>query len=227
MGEPDVPTRVVAVVIEAYVTTAAQAAAAERAGAGRIELCGPGHDGLTASSALIRETLGAVRIPVHAMVRPREGGFVYTPAEVAQMREEIVAAKTAGAHGVVFGVLTPEGTFDVPVMRELIALARPMRVAVHRAFDHSRDPDESLQVLLALGVDVILAAGHAPTALEGVETLRRLQARAGDRCVILAGGSVRGHNAAEIVARAGLREVHARAMDPDIIAGIAAALGAA
>ena len=172
----------------------------------------------------MHDTLALVRVPVHVMVRPREGGFVYNDAEYALMKKAVVDAKAAGAAGVVFGMLNDDGTFDVTRTRELIALARPLRVAVHRAFDHCADPDAGLETLLALGVNVLLTAGHAPTALEGAATLQRLVAMAGNRMVILAGGSVRAENVHAIVARSGVSEVHARATSPGIIAGLAAAL---
>jgi copper homeostasis protein len=172
----------------------------------------------------MRETLALVRVPVHVMVRPCEGGFVYNAAEFARMKKGVLDAKATGAAGVVFGMLNDDGTFDVPRMQELIALARPLRVGVHRAFDHCVNPDDGLDVLLALGVDLVLTAGHAPTALEGAATLKRLVAKAGDRLVILAGGSVRAENVHAILAQSGVPEIHARATSPGIIAGLAAAL---
>ncbi len=210
--------------IEAYVASPAQARAAADEGAGRIELCGPGEGGLTPSIAHMRETLALVRVPVHVMVRPREGDFVYTDDEFAQMKRSVLDARAAGAHGVVLGMLNTDGTFDVPRMRELIALARPMRIGIHRAFDGCTDPDAGLEVLLQLGADVILAAGHAPTALEGAATLQRLTAQAAGRTVIMAGGSVRAANVHAILAQSGVPEIHARATSPGIIAELAAAL---
>jgi copper homeostasis protein len=211
-------------VIEAYVASPAQALAAEDEGAGRIELCGPGEGGLTPSVAAMRETLALVRVPVHVMVRPCEGGFVYDDAEFALMKKGVLNAKAARAAGVVFGMLNDDGTLDAARMQELIALARPLRVGVHRAFDGCVDPDAALETLLALGVDVVLTAGHAPTALEGAATLKRLVAKAGERLVILAGGHVRAENVKALLAQSGVSEIHARATSPGIIAGLAAAL---
>ena len=210
--------------IEAYVASPAQAVVAVAEGAGRIELCGPGEGGLTPSVADLHETLALVQVPVHVMVRPREGDFVYDAAEFAVMKQSVLDAKAAGAAGVVFGLLNEDLTFDVPRMRELIALARPLRIAIHRAFDGCADPDAGLETLLALGVDVVLAAGHAPTALEGAPTLKRLVAKAGDRLVILAGGNVRAENVHAMLAQSGVPEIHARATSPGVIAGLAAAL---
>jgi copper homeostasis protein len=210
--------------IEAYVASPAQAVAAEAEGAGRIELCGPGEGGLTPSISDMREALASVHVPVHVMVRPREGDFVYNGAEFAEMRQSVLDAKQAGAHGVVFGMLHADRTFDVPRMRELIALARPMRIGVHRAFDGCADFDAGLDVLLDLGVDVILAAAHETSALSGAPVLQRLTARAAGRTVIMAGGGVRAENVHAILAQSGVPEIHARATSPGIIAGLAAAL---
>ncbi len=210
--------------IEAYVTSPAEAEAAVSAGAGRIELCGPGEGGLTPSADVIAQTLRLVTVPVHVMVRPREGDFHYTDAEFATMRASVEAVSRSGAAGVVFGVLRADGTLDIARMQELIAAAWPLKVACHRAFDSTPDADAALDVLLALGVDVVLTSGHAPTALAGVDTLSRHVRRAGGKLTVLAGGSVRAENVREIVARSGVGEVHARATDPAVIARLAAAL---
>jgi copper homeostasis protein len=206
--------------IEAYVNSEQTARAAEQAGADRLELCGPGEGGLTPSPALLEAVFATARIPVHVMIRPREGGFEYTPTELALMREGIVAAKDAGAAGVVFGVLGADSTLDAPVMRALTALARPLRVGCHRAFDRTPDPDAALDTLLGLGVDLVLTSGHAPSAFEGVEVLARHVRRAGERLRVLAGGGVRAENVHAVVAASGVHEVHARALEPEVFAAL-------
>lgn len=214
------------VLVEAYVDQLDTGLAAERNGAGRLELCGPGEGGLTPSPELLAAVMATVRIPVHAMVRPRTGDFVYSEAEFARMRDEVAMIKAAGAAGVVIGISRPDGTLDVPRMRELIALARPMRVGVHRAFDRTPDADAALDQLIEMGVDVILAAGHAPTAEEGIATLARLHRRAAGRTVIMPGGGVRAHNVRRIISETGVHEVHARASDPEVFAQlVTAAIG--
>ena len=212
--------------VEAYVDQLDTALAAERNGAGRLELCGPGEGGLTPSPELLAAVLATVRIPVHAMVRPRTGDFVYTDTEFAQMRDEVAMIKSVGAAGVVIGISNPDGTLDLPRMRELIALARPLRVGVHRAFDRTPDADVALDQLIAMGVDIVLAAGHAPTAEEGIETLARLVRRAAGRTLIMPGGGVRANNVRAITDRTGCSEVHARAADPQVFAELAAAASA-
>lgn len=211
--------------IEAYVETAEQAEAAMAAGADRLELCGPGEGGLTPALALVEQLARVRRFPVHAMVRPRSGDFVYTDAEFDEMRRTISALRERGAAGVVFGVLLPDGRLDVPRMRELVTLSDGLRTVCHRAFDATSDPAATLRELLALGIDEVLTSGQAPTALEGAETLRRLHALAEGRLAILAGGSVRPHNVRELVAQSGVHRVHARATDPEVIRGIRRVFG--
>jgi copper homeostasis protein len=214
----------VSILLEAYVTSAVEALAAEDAGAGRIELCGPGEGGLTPSETSLLNALSLVHVPVHVMIRPREGDFVYSDAEFAQMREGVRMAKQAGARGVVFGVLHADSTLDVARMRELMHLARPLKVGCHRAFDRTPDADAALDALIALGVHVVLTSGHAATALEGAATLKRHVARAGDRISVLAGGTVRATNARALIAASGVSAVHARGLDHRVIAELAEVL---
>jgi copper homeostasis protein len=71
----------------------------------------------------------------------------------------------------------------------------------------------------------LLTSGGAPTAAEGLWSLRELVEIAGDDLVILAGGGVRFQNVLEIVDETGVSEVHARCeMQPDRIRAIRTAL---
>ena len=221
MGDADVPGGVESLtLVEAYVDQLETACAAERHGAERLELCGPGEGGLTPSPASLHEVLVAVRIPVHAMIRPRTGDFVYTAEEFAAMREGIAMAKAAGAAGVVFGITHADGTLDVARMVELVTLARPLRVGIHRAFDRAPDPEVALDQVIALRIDVVLTSGHAESAEQGIPTLARLVTRAAGRTVILAGGGVRAPNVRRIINETGVHEVHARASDPEVFAAV-------
>lgn len=212
--------------LEAYVETAEQAAAAVEAGADRLELCGVGEGGVTPSDALMRAVLGVVSVPVHAMVRPRAGDFVYDDAEFEAMRQDIPRLRSRGARGVVFGVLHGDGRLDLARMGELVARSAGLRVVCHRAFDATPDADEALEQLIALGVHEVLTSGHASTALEGAAALRRLVERGAGRIQILAGGGVRAHTAVELVQHTGVQALHARACDAGVIGEIRAALRA-
>jgi copper homeostasis protein len=207
-----------AVLVEACCDSVQTARAAQDAGAGRIELCGPGDGGTTPSLGLLARCRDLVTLPLHIMIRPHTHSFVYDTADLDVMANDIVAARVLGADGVVLGPLRPDGQIDTEALQVLVACARPMRVAFHRAFDRtSTSAESSLQPLLDAGVDLVLTSGHAPTALEGADTLRALHTQAADRLVVLAGGSVRADTVHPLLARTGVREVHVRGTDPRVV----------
>jgi copper homeostasis protein len=202
----------VPVIVEAAVDTFIDALAAQAEGVHRLELCGPLHDGGTTPSAgLIARCSDKLLVSVHVLIRPRPGSFVYCEDEIEIMKKDIAVAKELGVDGVVFGALTPDGEVDVDAMAQLIAVASPLRVGFHRAFDRVRDQEEALELLVSLQVDHILTSGAAPTANEGAERLRALVERAGDRIEVIAGGSVTPENVVALVERTGVRAVHGRA----------------
>ena len=213
------------VMVEACVDSIEGALASERAGAGRVELCGPGVGGTTPSYGLMSQCRERVRIPMHVMIRPREGSFEYNEDEFETMLKDINAARSARADGVVFGILRDDGTLDEDRMRALVEAARPMRVACHRAFDATPDATAALQTLLELGVDLVLTSGHAPTAVDGRAQLKAHGAHAGNKLIIMAGGGVRASNLLDTIRETGVHEVHIRATDPDVFAEAMQQLG--
>src|SRR5213079_978637 len=109
------------VLIEACVDSVASAVAAERGGAGRLELCDNLFDGGTTPSAgMISAVKAAVKIPVFVIVRPRGGGFVYSDAELGVMRLDVEAARMLGADGIVTGALTTDVGVNTEQMRTLL-----------------------------------------------------------------------------------------------------------
>lgn len=188
----------------------ASALAAGEGGAARVELCeGLAGGGVTPGAGAIAVASARLSIPVHVLIRPRghDHRFVYSAPELEAMRRDIDASKQAGASGVVLGLLTPEGRVDVEGTARLVERARPLGVTFHKAFDASRDPFEALEDLVGIGVDRVLTSGFAPTALEGLETLRELTRQAGRRIVVMAGGSIRRDQIRVLIA-AGLGEIH-------------------
>ncbi len=211
-------------VVEAAVETYAEALAAQEAGARRVELCAAlseGGGGWTPSAGVIGKCLDKLLIPVHVLIRPRTGNFVYTADEVDVMRRDIVIAKELGADGIAIGALTPDGHVDAEHLAELIAVAHPMRICFHRAFDQVADQDEALELLVSLQVDLVLTSGAAPTAEAGIARIRHLVERADGRIGIVAAGKVTAANARAIVEATGVREVHGRAFPgmPDALNG--------
>ncbi|HEY3987844.1 MAG TPA: copper homeostasis protein CutC [Acidobacteriaceae bacterium] len=196
--------------LELCVETLANAAIAARGGAHRIELCGELADGgITPSLGLLEQVLAGVAIPVHCMIRPRGGDFCYSTGELRAVERDIQLAKTAGAAGVVFGVLTSTGRVDLPVTRHLVEMARPMQVTFHRAFDVTSDLDAALEDVIAAGADIVLTSGGATRITEGIDAVTRLVERAGAHIEVMGGSGVRVQNAAALCEATGVAAIHA------------------
>ena len=195
--------------IEACVDSVESAVAAAKGGAGRVELCAALLEGgLTPSAGAIRLAREALDIGLHVIVRPRGGDFLYTEVEHAVMIEDIETAKRLGADGVVLGVLDAEGNVDVAPTRALTERARPLSVTFHRAFDMTREPFEALETLVEIGIDRILTSGQEDSAVAGLELLRALVARAGDRITIMPAGNIHEKNIERIARETGAKELH-------------------
>ncbi len=190
----------------AYSLRACEIAAA--CGVSRVELCAaPWEGGTTPSAAAIRLARRIEGLQLAVMIRPRGGDFCYSGTEFRQMIEEIRFARDCGADCAVFGVLTPDGRVDGRRTAELVAAAGPMEVTFHRAFDMVRDPDEALEAIVRAGCTRVLTSGGCNTAEEGIETIRRLAARAAGRIAVMAGSGVRPSNV-RLLAATGVDAVH-------------------
>jgi copper homeostasis protein len=197
--------------VEAAVDTLLSAMRAERAGAGRVELCASlGDGGVTPSAGLIAAVLEHVSVPVFVMIRPRGGGFVYTADELRVMFRDIEQTRALGAAGIVCGALTPEHHLDIEQTRRLVESAAGLPVTFHRAFDFTRDLRASLEDAMRAGVTRVLTSGGRATALEGADMIATLVANASGQIIVVAGGGIREHNVREVIERTRVREVHAR-----------------
>ncbi|WP_375003987.1 copper homeostasis protein CutC [Gordonia sp. PS3] len=188
--------------VEIAVQDAEGAATARANGADRVELCTAlgVTGGLTPSAGLL-DAVCAVGIDVHALIRTRPGGFVYSDAEVDVLAADVAAAVRLavrlGARGVVIGALHADGTVDAGATGRLLAAARDAEqragrridVTFHRAIDAAADPIAALTVLAGLGVDRVLTSGGAARAGDGLDVLRALVA-ADTGVEVMAGGGV-------------------------------------
>lgn len=196
-------------IFEVCVDSVEGAVEAQAGGAQRVELCDNlVEGGTTPSLGMIQVVRQKISIELHVIIRPRGSDFLYSEAEFEVMRQDIQAAKAAGANGVVIGLLNQDGSIDLPRTRALVELARPLSVTFHRAFDVSRDAQESLEALCSLGIERVLTSGQQASAFEGADCIAQLVRQAGDRICILAGGGITEANVAEIVRKTGVKEVH-------------------
>ena len=199
-------------ILEVAANSVASALAAEAGGAARVELCSALEvGGLTPSHATIATAMERLHIPVHVLIRPRAGDFVYDDLECEVMRRDIETCKALGCAGVVIGVLTAAGDPDMPRCRGLMDAARGTSVTFHRAFDFVRDPEHTLEAIIALGCDRLLTSGQGADALAGAPLIRRLVEQAHGRITIMPGGGIDARNIAAIAQATGAHEFHASA----------------
>ena len=194
--------------LEICVFSVESAILAQKAGAGRVELCsGFAEGGLTPSAGAIRMVRKLPDIECYVMIRPRGGDFYYTDLEFEQMHRDIEYAKSCGVDGVVLGVLQPNGHVNITRTRELVQHAAPLKVTFHRAFDLVADPFGTLDDLVVCGCRKVLTSGQKPTAIEGIDTIKELVSYAAGRIDIMAGGGVNPENAHKFL-ETGVQALH-------------------
>ena len=183
-------------ILECCVGSVESAIAAARGGADRLELCANLVIGATTPGRYLYEAVRAyTNIPIHVLIRPRFGDFLYSPYEFEQMKREVREYRLAGADGIVIGCLEPQGNLDVKRMKELIGEAGRMHVTLHRAFDMCEDPITTLEAAKEIGVHTILTSGQREVALKGKNLLNQLCLYADGKVEIMAGSGI---NAAAI-----------------------------
>lgn len=167
---------------------------AEKGGADRIELCSTlGLGGITPSFGLLKSIKEHITIPVHVLIRPRSGDFLYTDLEFETMLKDIELCVDLGFEGLVSGVLCQDFSVDIPRVKALKKASGDLKFTFHRAFDWVKDPISALDELEKIGVDYILTSGQKIKAEEGIDLLEVLQERS-SRCTIMPGSGIRAEN---------------------------------
>jgi copper homeostasis protein len=186
---------------------------AQQGGADRVELCdNPGDGGTTPSYGIIELARQHLNIDLYVMIRPRGGDFLYSIEEYHAMRKDIETCKKLSVDGVVFGALKADGTIDKERCKKFIALARPMKVTCHRAFDLTCDPFQALEDCVEAGFDRILTSGQQHHAVSGVDVIASLMKQANGRIIVMPGSGLNENTVAEVVARTGADEIHFSAL---------------
>ncbi len=187
------------IIFELCAETMDACVAAREGGAHRIEICSSlSEGGLTPSRDLVSTAIERTGLPVHILVRPRSGNFLYSNEELSVMAEEIVCMKQLGAAGVVLGLLKPDGSVDVATTRVMVKVARPMAVTFHRAFDATPSLSEALEDVIATGCDRVLTSGGERDVVAGASRLTELVRQSKDRIQIAVGGGLSLQNAASL-----------------------------
>lgn len=178
-------------VLEACVDSLESSLAAKEGGATRLELCANLIiGGTTPALSLVGRVKEDTALPVHVLLRPRFGDFLYTEEEFRMMLEDARTLLDQGADALVSGFLSPEGDLDLPRLKRLVMLCheRGKRFTLHRAFDVCRDPFLALEQCRQLGVDTVLTSGQKNTCVEGIPLLKELWKKKGDVELLIGAG---------------------------------------
>jgi len=203
------------IVKEVCVESFSEAKNAVTGGATRIELCeNLAVGGTTPSYGTIKLCKERLDVPLMVMIRPRGGNFTYSADEFTVMFEDIKACKELGVDGIVLGLLDDNLKIELERTRQLIAMARPMKVTFHKAIDMVEDILEAVSLLKELGVDRILSSGGKETALEGASTINRMIELGTPNLKIVVAGKVTHENLHEIQNTIHSGEFHGRRLVP-------------
>ncbi|TDQ13602.1 copper homeostasis protein [Algoriphagus boseongensis] len=197
-------------ILEAPVFNLQGALEAAQFGIDRLELCANFPEGgETPSAGMLRFLKSEVDIPIFVMIRPRGGDFVYSQKELIVMKQDIQLLSELGADGFVFGVLDTKGKVDQNACEMLLRATNGKPCTFHRAFDASSDLDDSLEKIINLGFERILTSGGKNSLSEGLDTVKHLMEKAGDRIIIMPGGGTKASHIPELKKTGFLQEAHA------------------
>lgn len=168
---------------------------AQKAGADRVELCANiSVGGTTPSIEIIQQARKNLTIDFYVMIRPRGGNFVYSEAELEQMKLEIETIKKLGVDGFVFGILNEDKTINIEQNKALVELASPFPCTFHRAFDAVIMYKQALEDVISCGFSTLLTSGTFSNVMEGKEVLKKLVVQSKNRIEIMPGGGLRSTN---------------------------------
>lgn len=189
---------------------------AQYGGAKRIELNSALHlGGLTPSLATLLKVKEKTDLEVICMVRPRGAGFCYSDEDFEVMKLDAEILLDNGADGIAFGCLNEEGDINISQTREMVNIIKSYhKTAVfHRAIDCVNDIDESMNILITLGVDRVLTSGLQSKALRDKEMIKYLYDAYGNSIEILAGSGINAGNVKKFLDYTGIDQVHSSCKD--------------
>ncbi|HAH37731.1 MAG TPA: copper homeostasis protein CutC [Algoriphagus sp.] len=197
-------------ILEAPVFNLRSALDAADFGVHRLELCGSFLEGgETPSAGMLKVLKETVQIPIFVMIRPRGGDFCYSKGELEVMKRDIQILGEMGADGFVFGALKPNGEVDKAACNTLLKSAAGKPCTFHRAIDVSKNPLESLEDIVDCGFARILTSGAKNSVSEGINTIKRMLEKAGNRIIIMPGGGSEPAHVKELQSFENFKEIHA------------------
>ena len=187
-------------------------------GADRIELNSALFlGGLTPSIASLELIKEEFDLNTICMVRPRGAGFYYNSEDKKVMFRDAKALLRANTDGIAFGFLNEDKTIDIESTSKMIDIIksydRKKEAVFHRAFDCVSNPYKAIEQLIDLGIDRLLTSGLKDKAFDGIDLIKELNEKYGDKIEILAGSGINYQNAKDLIQKTGINQVHSSCKD--------------
>ena len=196
------------VIVECCANSVSSALTAIQAGANRIELCkNLENGGETPDYSDILELRNLTNIDLHILILPKANNFIYSNNDFKKIIEDIQFCKKNKINGVVIGALNKNLSINIKQTKELVEIARPMKVTFHRAFDTMFKLENDLNKIIECGCDYLLTSGQKPNVDDGLNNIRKLVKQSNKKIRIIAGGGLN-HNNIESLHNIGVREFH-------------------
>ena len=178
-------------VLEVIACSVADAVAAEKGGADRLEIISDFNaGGYTPSLDLVREIRSKVSLPLRVMLREQP---CYGLTELISIERVCCVANELNKmkiDGVVLGFLQ-RARVDVGLTKRILSCAPDLRATFHHAFEDTADKAAAIGVLKQIGqVDRILSHGGYDLWSDRVANLAMYAKAAGPEIAILAGGRI-------------------------------------
>ena len=196
------------VIVECCANSVSSALTAIQAGANRIELCkNLENGGETPDYSDILDLRNLTNIDLHILILPKANNFIYSNKDFKKIIEDIQFCKKNNINGVVIGALNKDLSINMKQTKELVEIAKPMRVTFHRAFDTISKLENDLNKIIECGCDYLLTSGQKPNVDDGLNNISKLVKQSSHKIKIIAGGGVN-HNNVESLYKIGVREFH-------------------
>ncbi|WP_434414443.1 hypothetical protein JTY60_01980 [symbiont of Argiope bruennichi] len=123
----------------------------------RVELCKDlEKNGFTANYETIEEiSKYQTNLKIFALIRRSESYF-FDENSYFSMIKDIEYCKSLNIYGVVIGLITKDLTIDQLNIEKIKKISHPLEVTFHKAFDHVKDYQKSINILKNLNINYCL-----------------------------------------------------------------------
>lgn len=177
--------------------------------ADRLELCSALElGGITPHPSTISLLKKESSTTLMALIRPREGHFVYSEVEKHLCLKQIEQSMSAGADGIVFGCLNSELGLDLEFLNQVLKILPPTKITFHRAIDVSNNPETIIKNLIDLKIQRVLTSGTKATASDGKHIITSWIKKYGSKISIMPGSGISIDNVQDIIEITKAKEIH-------------------